>query len=69
MKDMKKLARIEVIITIVTAALLDFGSLYFFLYDANAVGAYNDTAPSGDAGSQFGAGLAKGFSLVFMMIA
>ena len=68
MKDVKKLARIEGIITLATAGLILLATLYFFIIDTNAIS--NTTATNENAGTneQLSVGLGKAFQLVFMII-
>ena len=68
MKDVKKLARIEGIITLATAGLILLATLYFFIIDTNAIS--NTTATNENAGmnEQLSVGLGKAFQLVFMII-
>ena len=68
MKDIKKLAKIEGIITLATVGLLLFAIVYFFLVDANVISDASSANGNADASEQLSIGLGKAFQLVFMII-
>ncbi|MBR1974695.1 MAG: hypothetical protein IKA20_02485 [Clostridia bacterium] len=68
MKDIKKLAKIEGIITLVTAGLLLFSILFFFFYDANAMGVAPNPDEGADSNAQLSFGIGRAFQLIFMVI-
>ena len=69
MNKLKKVKLLEGIVCLGTVALMMFMVVFFFLFDKPAIEGYVPPEVSADSSLQFGHGLGKAFTLVFVIIA